>query len=171
VTVAADMVFSMSKNLSGVCPPLILLLMFQSAIVDFVQALAEVSWEEIQSSGSSQRPRLFSLQKLVEISYYNMGRIRLEWSNIWLILGEHFNQVCHRLLLVLTTIGLLSQQPECQLLRSGRFAAIGHELSGKGGTSAFPFPKGFPAAVRIHDIKQHKFRCAGNGKPLAQPPS
>ncbi|WWD18344.1 hypothetical protein CI109_102794 [Kwoniella shandongensis] len=82
VTVAADMVFSMSKNLSG------------SAIVDFVQALSEVSWEEIQSSGSSPRPRMFSLQKLVEISYYNMGRIRLEWSNIWLILGEHFNQVC-----------------------------------------------------------------------------
>ncbi|EIW73609.1 hypothetical protein TREMEDRAFT_25229 [Tremella mesenterica DSM 1558] len=82
VTVAADMVFSTSKNLSG------------SAIVDFVQALSEVSWEEIQSSGTSTRPRLFSLQKLVEISYYNMGRIRLEWSNIWLILGEHFNQVC-----------------------------------------------------------------------------
>ena len=82
VTVAADMVFSTSKNLSG------------SAIIDFVQALSEVSWEEIQSSGTSTRPRLFSLQKLVEISYYNMGRIRLEWSNIWLILGEHFNQVC-----------------------------------------------------------------------------
>ncbi len=65
----------------------------QTAIVDFVQALSEVSWEEIQSSGSSTRPRLFSLQKLVEISYYNMTRIRLEWSNIWSILGEHFNQV------------------------------------------------------------------------------
>nr|ODN91502.1 guanine nucleotide exchange protein for ADP-robosylation factor [Cryptococcus depauperatus CBS 7855] len=82
VTVAADMVFSTSKNLSG------------SAIVDFVKALSEVSWEEIQSSGASTHPRMFSLQKLVEISYYNMKRIRLEWSNIWLILGEHFNQVC-----------------------------------------------------------------------------
>ncbi|TXT13291.1 hypothetical protein VHUM_00658 [Vanrija humicola] len=82
VTVAADKVFSLSQNLSG------------AAIVDFVQALSEVSWDEIQSSGSSNHPRMFSLQKLVEISYYNMGRIRLEWSNIWLILGEHFNQVC-----------------------------------------------------------------------------
>jgi len=36
---------------------------------------------------------MFSLQKLVEISYYNMNRIRLEWSNLWDILGEHFNQV------------------------------------------------------------------------------
>jgi brefeldin A-inhibited guanine nucleotide-exchange protein len=82
ITVAADMVFSLSHYLSG------------TAIVDFVQALCHVSWEEIQSSGSSNHPRLFSLQKLVEISYYNMNRIRLEWSNLWDILGEHFNQVC-----------------------------------------------------------------------------
>ncbi|KAI0921698.1 hypothetical protein AcV5_000779 [Taiwanofungus camphoratus] len=82
ITVAADMVFSLSHYLSG------------TAIVDFVRALCDVSWEEIQSSGLSQHPRLFSLQKLVEISYYNMSRIRLEWSNMWDILGEHFNQVC-----------------------------------------------------------------------------
>lgn len=66
----------------------------QTAIVDFVQSLSDVSWEEIQSSGMTDNPRLFSLQKLVEISYYNMGRIRMEWSNIWAILGEHLNQVC-----------------------------------------------------------------------------
>ncbi|KAI0347121.1 Sec7-domain-containing protein [Trametopsis cervina] len=82
ITVAADMVFSLSHYLSG------------TAIVDFVRALCDVSWEEITSSGMSQHPRLFSLQKLVEISYYNMNRIRLEWSNLWDILGEHFNQVC-----------------------------------------------------------------------------
>lgn len=62
--------------------------------MDFVQALSDVSWEEIQSSGLSQQPRLFSLQKLVEISYYNMSRIRIEWLNMWEILGEHINQVC-----------------------------------------------------------------------------
>lgn len=36
---------------------------------------------------------MFSLQKIVEISYYNMERIRLQWSRIWLVLGEHFNTV------------------------------------------------------------------------------
>ncbi|KAG5646614.1 hypothetical protein DXG03_002918 [Asterophora parasitica] len=82
ITVAADMVFSLSHFLTG------------TAIVDFVQALSDVSWEEIQSSGLSQHPRMFSLQKLVEISYYNMTRIRLEWSNLWDILGEHFKLVC-----------------------------------------------------------------------------
>src|SRR5882762_3118496 len=99
ITVAADMVFSLSHYLSGVCwesvyPKVLASLnSLQTAIVDFVQALCDVSWEEIQSSGLSQHPRLFSLQKLVEISYYNMSRIRLEWSNLWDILGEHFNQV------------------------------------------------------------------------------
>ncbi|EDN07442.1 conserved hypothetical protein [Histoplasma mississippiense (nom. inval.)] len=45
------------------------------AIVDFVRALSH---------------------KVVEISYYNMTRVRIEWSRIWEILGEHFNQVgCH----------------------------------------------------------------------------
>ena len=61
--------------------------------MDFVQALSDVSWEEIQSSGLSEHPRLFSLQKLVDISYYNMNRIRIEWSNMWVILGGHFNEV------------------------------------------------------------------------------
>lgn len=93
------MVFSLSHFLSGVRllvdlnPRASLTKCEQTAIVDFVQALSDVSWEEIQSSGLSQHPRLFSLQKLVEISYYNMTRIRLEWSNLWDILGEHFKLV------------------------------------------------------------------------------
>ena len=67
-----------------------------SGIVDFVQALTDVSWQEIQSSGNSDSPRMYSLQKLVEISYYNMTRVRIEWSRIWDVLGDHFNQVgCH----------------------------------------------------------------------------
>jgi brefeldin A-inhibited guanine nucleotide-exchange protein len=80
---AVDRIFTNSALLSG------------EAIVDFVTALSEVSWEEIQSAGQSQQPRMFSLQKLVEISYYNMNRIRMEWSNIWAVLGEHFNHVHH----------------------------------------------------------------------------
>ncbi|QSL64414.1 hypothetical protein MERGE_001715 [Pneumocystis wakefieldiae] len=81
VTLFVDRIFTQSAHLSG------------DAIIDFVRALSEVSWEEIQSSGSSENPRMFSLQKLVEISYYNMGRIRMEWSNLWIILGDHFNKV------------------------------------------------------------------------------
>lgn len=68
-------------------------------MVDFSQALAEVSWSEIQQSGSQKHPRLFSLQKLVDICYYNMNRIRLEWSKVWVILGDHFNKVSVHLLL------------------------------------------------------------------------
>ena len=79
-----DRIFSGTAELSG------------EAIVYFVQALSEVSWQEIQSSGHSESPRMYSLQKLVEISYYNMTRVRFEWANIWQVLGEHFNEVgCH----------------------------------------------------------------------------
>ncbi|KAL8675454.1 MAG: hypothetical protein Q9168_000155 [Polycauliona sp. 1 TL-2023] len=81
---SVDRIFTSTAELSG------------DAIVHFVRALSEVSWQEIQSSGNSDSPRTYSLQKLVEISYYNMTRVRFEWTNIWQVLGEHFNEVgCH----------------------------------------------------------------------------
>lgn len=77
VVVAVDRIFTGSIRLDG------------DAIVDFVRALCQVSLDELNAS----QPRMFSLQKLVEISYYNMGRIRLQWSRIWQVLGDHFNTV------------------------------------------------------------------------------
>ncbi|CAO3687700.1 unnamed protein product [Rhizopus stolonifer] len=81
LVVAVDRLFTSTVNLNG------------DAIVDFVRALCEASWEEIVSSAHMEHPRMYSLQKLVEISYYNMNRIRMEWSNIWAILGEYYNKV------------------------------------------------------------------------------
>ena len=78
VVVAVDRIFTGSIRLDG------------DAIVDFVKALCQVSSEELCHPS---QPRMFSLQKIVEISYYNMGRIRLQWSRIWEILGQHFNKV------------------------------------------------------------------------------
>ncbi|KAK6827308.1 Sec7 domain-containing protein [Apiospora arundinis] len=81
---SVDRIFSNTANLKG------------DAIVHFAQALTEVSWDEIKVSGSNDSPRTYSLQKIVEISYYNMTRVRFEWANIWAVLGEHFNKVgCH----------------------------------------------------------------------------
>lgn len=78
VVVAVDRIFTGSTRLDG------------DAIVDFVKALCQVSLDELGHAG---HPRMFSLQKIVEISYYNMGRIRLQWSRIWQVLGDHFNTV------------------------------------------------------------------------------
>ncbi|KAJ3219454.1 guanine nucleotide exchange protein for ADP-robosylation factor [Clydaea vesicula] len=85
LAIAVDRIFTTSIKLTG------------KAIVDFVRALCIVSWDEISSpAGDTLHPRMNSLQRLIEISYYNMKRIRVEWSQIWSILGEHFNQVgCH----------------------------------------------------------------------------
>ena len=59
-------------------------------LVEFVKALCLVSMDELANVNN---PRMFSLTKIVEISYYNMGRIRLQWSRIWSYLGDHFNKV------------------------------------------------------------------------------
>uniref|UniRef100_A0A4W3GFE2 ARF guanine nucleotide exchange factor 1 n=1 Tax=Callorhinchus milii TaxID=7868 RepID=A0A4W3GFE2_CALMI len=78
VVVAVDRIFTGSTRLDG------------NAIVDFVRWLCAVSMDEL---ASQTHPRMFSLQKIVEISYYNMGRIRLQWSRIWEVIGDHFNKV------------------------------------------------------------------------------
>ncbi|KAL5611845.1 hypothetical protein BROUX41_000581 [Berkeleyomyces rouxiae] len=84
VVKGVDRIFTNTAKLSG------------DAIVHFARALTEVSWDEIKVSGSNDFPRTYSLQKIVEISYYNMTRVRIEWTHIWDVLGEHFNVVgCH----------------------------------------------------------------------------
>ncbi|KAI1814396.1 Sec7-domain-containing protein [Poronia punctata] len=81
---SVDRIFSNTANLHG------------EAIVHFAKALTEVSWDEIKVSGSNDSPRTYSLQKIVDICYYNMTRVRFEWTSIWAVLGEHFNKVgCH----------------------------------------------------------------------------
>jgi hypothetical protein len=134
--------------------------------VDFVQALSEVSWEEIQSSGQSENPRLFSIRKLVEICYYNMNRIRLEWVNVWAILGEHFNQVTSFSVFQIYTqprTGLLPQQCSCQQLCVRLSEAARHALPRKGGTPQFQISKGFLKAIPAYYDAQYKPRIEGYG--------
>jgi brefeldin A-inhibited guanine nucleotide-exchange protein len=118
---AIDRVFSNSTNLSS------------QAIKDFVSQLCLVSLKELQfgtarlgSSGSSDsslsgaasgfgnfrskdiqsdmaQPRVFSLQKLVEVADYNMPvRGRIVWANIWRLLADHFTTVTRSPLNALT---------------------------------------------------------------------
>jgi brefeldin A-inhibited guanine nucleotide-exchange protein len=81
---SVDRIFTNTANLSG------------EAIVHFARALTEISSDEIRVSGSHDQPRMYSLQKIVEISYYNMTRVRFQWTSIWDVLGKHFNEIgCH----------------------------------------------------------------------------
>jgi brefeldin A-inhibited guanine nucleotide-exchange protein len=81
---SVDRIFTNTSKMSG------------DGILHFVKALTQVSWQEIQSSGQSESPRTYSLQKIVEVSGYNLTRVRFEWASIWQVLGQHFSQVgCH----------------------------------------------------------------------------
>ncbi|KAI8846695.1 hypothetical protein BC829DRAFT_445129 [Chytridium lagenaria] len=112
--VAVDHVFSTTVGLSG------------PAIAHFFRALVQVALEEVgldpgvmltglgagssSSSGGASPvvnlgamqvkldgpPRMYLLQKVVEIADYNMLRIRYEWSQIWRVLQPYFNTIgCH----------------------------------------------------------------------------
>ena len=76
--VAIDRIFSSSAQLGP------------EAIVHFVTTLCAVSREELSSPTD---PQVYSLQKLVEIAYYNMSRVRLVWAKIWAVLGDFFTEV------------------------------------------------------------------------------
>ncbi|KAL0298544.1 UNVERIFIED_CONTAM: Brefeldin A-inhibited guanine nucleotide-exchange protein 5 [Sesamum radiatum] len=69
------------------------------SVVEFFTGLCSVSAEELKQAPA----RVFSLRKVVEVSYYNMGRIRmvisspdevllmfLVWARIWSVLAKHF---------------------------------------------------------------------------------
>ncbi|KAI8821421.1 uncharacterized protein EV422DRAFT_495953, partial [Fimicolochytrium jonesii] len=99
--VAVDRIFTNTLKLSA------------TAIIHFFRCLCYVSMEEVgldpvttapgaipnQAAGAgtgSSAPRMYLLQKIVEIAYYNMPRIRFEWTQIWRILQPYFNTVaCH----------------------------------------------------------------------------
>ncbi|KAH9582203.1 Sec7 domain [Trypanosoma melophagium] len=65
------------------------------SVVNFVEALCLVSAEEL----GENPPRLFSLQKLVEVTDANIGRLRYAWSKMWANISRHF-----------VTVGLGSNQ-------------------------------------------------------------
>lgn len=63
-----------------------------TAIVDFVISLVLVALEEIHAP----EPRIFCSEKVVEVAYYNMDRIRIVWSKIWQQMSQHFYKAgCH----------------------------------------------------------------------------
>ncbi|CAA0841110.1 HOPM interactor 7 [Striga hermonthica] len=54
------------------------------SVVEFFTALCGVSAEELKQNPA----RVFSLRKVVEISYDNIGRIHMVWARIWSILAQ-----------------------------------------------------------------------------------
>ena len=93
--VMIDRIFINSQNLSS------------ESVLHFVDNLCAISLEEISTSGNNSlsslrgkevtgdnTPRVFSLQKLVEVADFNMQcRPRLSWSKLWSVLAMHFTAV------------------------------------------------------------------------------
>jgi len=69
-----DAIFSISVNLDS------------EGITDFICNICEVSREELSDQ---ENPRIFSLQKLVEVADLNMSRIAFVWKDIWQVVSKH----------------------------------------------------------------------------------
>ena len=94
-SIQIDKIFVNSQNLSS------------ESMHFFIKALCSVSLLEISSSSTMNTlrgreissdtmnsPRVFSLQKIVEVADYNMHiRPRIAWSNIWNELANHFARI------------------------------------------------------------------------------
>ena len=74
------------------------------AVHAFVRALCAASFQEITSNTNNLRgnflgddsatPRVFCLQKLVEVADFNMPcRSRIAWANMWELLAQHFTAI------------------------------------------------------------------------------
>ncbi|CAD8200740.1 unnamed protein product [Paramecium pentaurelia] len=72
-----DKIFVQSKQLDD------------EAIQEFINALCYMSKQEIYQT----HPRLFCLQKLVEVCDYNMKRVSFVWTKMWNIVKDHINEV------------------------------------------------------------------------------
>lgn len=58
------------------------------SILTFMRALCAISQEELEHTGDSST-RIYLLQRVVECSYFNAGRIRLVWQKIWTVVSQH----------------------------------------------------------------------------------
>lgn len=58
-------------------------------VLHFATALAAVSKSELWPSVPGMAPRLFSLQKLVEMAHSNLGRVRMVWAQLWVVVADH----------------------------------------------------------------------------------
>ena len=69
----------------------------REAIVDFIRQLCDVSRQEVMvaaSQGEGSAPRIFSLQKVVEVADYNMAcRPRVIWARMWNTLSAYFTEL------------------------------------------------------------------------------
>ena len=61
----------------------------ESSFLEFIKSLCEVSREEL----SQLHPRIFSLQKLVEVADVNMNRIQIQWFKIWKVISDYLVEV------------------------------------------------------------------------------
>lgn len=165
ITVAADMVFSLSHYLSGVS--------ILSTSTERYEELTNVSSDRhCRLRSSSERrflgrdPIVRSLAASEDVQLAKArGHFVLQYGSYPYGVVEYVDDIGRTLqssescialqtfcLLNGCLLGVLPQQSSCRLLRTRCPTSTGHAVLGKGGIGALQVPEGFPQALRIrHD--------------------
>lgn len=60
------------------------------SLLELIDYLCEISQKELKNI---DKPRVFCLQKLVEVADFNMDRIKIIWSKMWNKIKEFFSEI------------------------------------------------------------------------------
>ena len=60
------------------------------SLLEIIDFLCEISKNELKDI---KKPRIFCLQKIVEVADFNMDRIKLIWSKMWNKIRDYFSQI------------------------------------------------------------------------------
>ena len=60
------------------------------SLLEMIDFLCEISKNELKDP---KKPRIFCLQKLVEVADFNMDRIKIIWSKMWNKIKEYFSEI------------------------------------------------------------------------------
>lgn len=60
------------------------------SLLEMIDFLCEISKEELKDV---KKPKIFCLQKLIEVADFNMDRIKIIWSKVWNKIKDYFSTV------------------------------------------------------------------------------
>lgn len=60
------------------------------SLLEMIDYMCEISKEELKDV---KKPRIFCLQKIVEVADFNMDRIKIIWSKLWNKIKDYFSTI------------------------------------------------------------------------------
>jgi brefeldin A-inhibited guanine nucleotide-exchange protein len=134
-----DFIFLESINLS------------EDSFIEFIKSICEISKEEITFSN----PRIFSLQKLIEVCDINISRTQIQWNKLWKLISEYLIELSE------SQSNIISERAIDSLRQLSRKFLIKNELGSYHFQIQFlqPFLIIYTKNINNYKIKEYVLTC------------